>query len=41
MIFDNQDDKEESWGKSDENDEWDDEESTKWIKDFNILSIYQ
>ena len=41
MIFDNQDDKEEDWEESDENGEWDNEESRKWTKDLNILFIYQ
>ena len=41
MIFDNQDDRKEDWEESDEDNEWDDEESREWIKDLNILFIYQ
>ena len=41
MIFCNQDDKKENWEENDEDDKWDDKEFKEWIKDFNILFIYQ
>ncbi len=37
MIFNNQNDKEEDWRENNE----DDKEIIEWIKDLNILFIYQ
>ena len=41
MIFNDQSDEKEDWEESDKDDEWNDERFIEWIKNLNILSIYQ